>query len=228
MEALRIETKSEMTETVAEGEASPTESSNGEPADGDELIMKYERMVAWLAYETIKRRCVKPWDPIDADDLKQVGRIALLSAKRKYDALRGTRFSTYAYSAIRNAMSKLCDKSEETFERVNEQDGLSRLWMNDGKSREVSSEGSVNVSFHDRTGRDALMHVTLTKMKRRFDKLSRKQQRVLWRRYGLGDQDAEPVSETAKYFHLAKASVRKIEAEALAALREMMEDGQII
>ncbi len=228
MEALRTETESEMAETAAEGEVSPTESLNGEPTDGDELIMKYERMVAWLAYETIKRRCVKPWDSIDADDLMQVGRIALLSAKRKYDALRGTRFSTYAYSAIRNAMSKLCDENEETFERENEREGLSRLWMNDGKSREVSSEGSVNVSFHDRTGRDALMHVTLTKMKRRFDKLSRKQQRVLWRRYGLGDQDAEPVSETAKYFHLAKASVRKIEAEALAALREMMEDGHVI
>ena len=228
MEALRIETESEMTETFAEGETSPTESLNGEPADGDELIMKYERMVAWLAYETIKRRCVKPWDSIDADDLMQVGRIALLSAKRKYDASRGTRFSTYAYSAVRNAMSKLCDKSEETFERVNERDGLSRLWMNDGKSREVSSEGTVNVSFHDRTGRDALMHVTLTKMKRRFDRLSRKQQRVLWRRYGLGDLDAETVSETAKYFHLAKSSLRKIEAEALANLREMMEDGKII
>ncbi|MBP5732380.1 MAG: sigma-70 family RNA polymerase sigma factor [Lachnospiraceae bacterium] len=208
MEALRIETENEITEEEARA-----------------LIEKHERLIAWLARRAKREYRIMPWDAIDEDDLMQEGRLALLDAARGYDETRGARFTTYAYVTIRNAMNDLWEEHKKSFEREKQKEGMIPIFLNDGKSDWVSTEGTVNVSFHDRTGRDALMHVTLMKLKRRFDKLSRKQQRVLWRRYGLGNLDAETVSETAKYFHLAKSSAKKIEAQALANLREMMAVG---
>ena len=211
MEALRIKTEIEITEEEATA-----------------LIKKYERLIARLAYAAMRELGIMPWDAIDEDDLMQEGRLALLDAARGYDEKKGAKFITYAYVAISNAMNDLWAESLQGFERKKQKEGMVPIFLNDGKSDWVSTEGTVNVSFHDRTRRDAVKHVMLTKMKKRFDQLSRKQQRVLWRRYGLGDLDAETVSETAKYFHLAKASAKKIEAQALAELRKMMDDGKII
>ena len=53
---------------------------------------------------------------IELDDILQEGRIAMLRAAKNYDEDAGAEFSSYAYAAMKNAMTDLCRKGLSAFE----------------------------------------------------------------------------------------------------------------
>ena len=53
-------------------------------------------------------------------------------------------------------------------------------------------------------------------------------QRLLAYRYGFGMAECKSISEAAAFFHLTENYLKAIEKNALATLREGMNDGKII
>jgi len=120
-------------------------------------------------------------------------------------------------------------KLQSTFERQTEEDGLTRVFLNDADAEEKAYSGrGGEVRWKDPTGNLAVLHVMLEKMQNRLKLLPERQRRLLAYHYGFGMLKANSISKTAAYFHLAERTLRKIEKEALGTLREMMNDGKII
>jgi RNA polymerase sigma factor (sigma-70 family) len=193
------------------------------------LLMENEGLVAGLARRMRRWKKVNSSDGFDEEDLLQEGRIALLTAAKKYNEKKGAQFSTYAYKAAFKAMNRLCRKLQSTFERQMEEDGLTRVFLSDGNAEEKMYVGrGCEVQWKDPTGNLAVLHLMLEKMQNRLKLLPERQRRLLAYHYGFGMLKANSISKTAAYFHLAERTLRKIEKEALGTLREMMNDGKIV
>lgn len=74
----------------------------GDIRAGNALVAEHERMIRRIGSRYTSPRC-------DIDDLIQVGRMALLTEARKYDATR-SRLATWAYQEIRKAQSRYARK----------------------------------------------------------------------------------------------------------------------
>ncbi len=69
----------------------------GVAAAEEELVRRFEPLAEGVSRSYILAGC-------DADDLRQIARIALLEAVRTYDPARGAEFSTYASACVKNRM----------------------------------------------------------------------------------------------------------------------------
>ena len=69
----------------------------GDAAAEEELVRRFEPLAEGVSRSYILAGC-------DADDLRQIARIALLEAVRTYDPARGAEFSTYASACVKNRM----------------------------------------------------------------------------------------------------------------------------
>ena len=68
---------------------------------------------------------------IELDDILQEGRIAMLRAAKNYDEDAGAEFSSYAYAAMKNAMTDLCRKGLSAFDKRMIDSGLTRVFLDD-------------------------------------------------------------------------------------------------
>jgi len=193
------------------------------------ILMENEGLIAQIAKSIKARRVINSSDGFNEDDLIQEGRIAMLTAAKAFDESRSTKFSTFAYEIIRNAMSDLCDHCQSSFERHMEAMGLTRLFLDDAEvtEKELYGKGS-DVQFQDTTGNLAVLHVMLQKLHNRLEMLPAREQRLLMYHYGVGTMEFKTISETAAYFHLTEKYLRLIEAKAIEKLRAGMNDGKIV
>ena len=153
----------------------------------------------------------------------------MLTAAKAFDESKNTKFSTFAYEIIRNAMSDLCDHCQSSFERHMEAMGLTRLFLDDAEVTEKELYGKGrDVQFQDPTGNLAVLHVMLQKMRNRLELLPAREQRLLMYHYGIGTMEFKTISETAAYFHLTEKYLRLIEEKTLGKLRAGMNDGKIV
>lgn len=53
---------------------------------------------------------INHWKGIEKEDITQEGRIEMLRAAQNYDLDSTTKFSTYAYTIVKNAIIDLCRK----------------------------------------------------------------------------------------------------------------------
>ncbi len=193
------------------------------------IVRRNEGIVVWMAGEAKARHGGRLPEGSDEEDLLQEGRIALLNAARTYDGARGTKFSTYAVNLVRNAMTDLYERGRSLCESRMEEAGMKRLSRDDGSVGEAALSGSgTDVNHEDHIGDQAVHEVTLEKMCNRFNGLPLRQRKILARRYGLKTGKEQSFAETAAYFHLTERSVRRTEKDALRALRNAMNDGNII
>ena len=58
--------------------------------------------------------------------------------------------------------------------------------------------------------------------------LSERERKLLAYHYGLGNNEIRSLPEVAAYFTLTEKYIRTMEKKALAKLKDMMNDGQII
>jgi len=168
---------------------------------------------------------------IEFEDIIQEGRIALIEAAQSFDKEADTKFSTFAYVVIRNAMHDLCRKADASFEKRLARHGRIRVFLdkpqdddNDDPEYERVQDGRV----HDLIGDEAVLRVMIQKMHNRLKLLPPRERKIIMYRYGIGSLQEKTVSETAAYFHLTDKHVRIIESRALASLRVGMNDGKVI
>ncbi len=198
-----------------------------------ELLISNEPMIIQLAssMETLYDLDLNHWGGIDREDIIQEGRIAMLRAAQTFDENGGAKFSTYAYTIIKNAMTDLCRKGISAFEARMINSGLTQVFLDDDfpeKEFEFSVSDIVRHGRFDPTGNLAVLHVMLEKMNNRLKLLPPRQRRLLAYRYGLGALECKSISETAAYFHLTEKYVKIIEMLSLETLRAGMNDGKIV
>lgn len=78
--------------------------------------------------------------------------------------------------------------------------------------------GDIHEGF-DPTGKIAVLHVMLEKMRNRLKTLEPSQQRVLMVHFGLNFMEFKTISGTAAYYHLTEKLILEIEKNALETLK---------
>ena len=198
-----------------------------------QLLMENEALIVGLAgsMEVDYDLDLNHWGGIEKDDIIQEGRIAMLRAAQTYDERDDTKFSTYAYTIVKNAMTDLCRKGISAFENRIIESGMTLVFLDEDYSKnefDVHITETVPDKEFDPTARLAVLHVMLQKLLNRLVMLPDRQKRLLAYHYGLGTLQCNSISETAAYFHLTENYVKELEAKALATLRNGMNDGKIV
>ena len=197
------------------------------------LLMENEALIVQLAtsLEIQYDLDINHWNGIEKEDIIQEGRIAMLRAAQTFDLDSTTKFSTYAYTIVKNAITDLCRKGISAYEARMINSGLTQVFLYEDYSSnefEIHITETIPDKEFDPTARLAVLHVMLQKMHNRLMILPYRQRRLLAYHYGLGTLQCNSISETAAYFHLTENYLKEIEAKALATLRDGMNDGKIL
>lgn len=157
------------------------------------LLMENEGLIVQLAssMEIIYDLDINRWGGIEKEDIIQEGRIAMLRAAQRYDVDGDTKFSTFAYKVMKNAMKDLCKKGVSAFENRMVESGMVQVFLDDDYSDDeyevgVSDTIKADDEF-DPTAKLAVLHVMLQKMHNRLHMLPEREQRILAYHYGLGE-----------------------------------------
>lgn len=197
------------------------------------LLLENEGLIFELGkkIEVAYEMDVNHYGGIELDDILQEGRFAMLEAAKQYDTVGSVKFSTFAYTIMRNAMVDLCRKGNSSFEKKLADNGIVQVFLNDNPVDDDGSPVCEKVQDgreHDPVGDMAVLHVMLEKMRNRLAFLPEREKRILMYHFGFQTLEFETIERTAAYFHLTEKLISKIEKNALAKLREGMNDGKIV
>lgn len=201
------------------------------------LLMENEGLIRQLAssVEVLYDIDINRWGGIENADIMQEGRIAMLRAAQAYNEDGDVKFSTFAYKVMENAMKDLCKKGVSAFEKRMVDSGLTQVFLNDDYVDYGEGEDNIKIADtikadeeFDPTGRLAVLHVMLQKMRNRLVLLPERERRILAYHYGLGVYECKTISETAAFYHLSEKYISEIEAGALSKLKDGMNDYKIL
>lgn len=159
-------------------------------------------------------RAVRRWMPPStlADDMIGDCQIVLIQAVAAYNPWLGIRFSTYAFTCLMRALSRLSQKQAA--------DRLARSLplevLPDGEPRDSTTEELP-------TNRLAQIDQYLSESN---DLLSSREKRVLMRRFSLDEQArGGTLEQVGRELGLSKERVRQVQASALGKLRGVLLEG---
>jgi RNA polymerase sigma factor (sigma-70 family) len=159
-------------------------------------------------------RAVRRWMPPSAfaDDMVGDCQIVLIQAVSAYNPWMGIRFSTYAFTCLMRALSRLSQRhAADRLSRSLPLDALPDGEPRDESTEEVPGARMARLDEFLRAGNDLL---------------SAREKRVLARRFSLDDQ-ARPgtLEQVGRELGLSKERVRQVQASALGKLRAALIDG---
>lgn len=161
-------------------------------------------------------RAVRRWSPPQAmaDDMTSDCQIVLIQAVAAYNPWMGIRFSTYAFTCLMRALSRLSQR--QAADRLSKSLPLESL--PDGEPRDEATEELP-------TTRMARIDEYLAEG---HDLLSSREKRVLARRFSLDDQARSgTLEQVGRELGLSKERVRQVQASALGKLRAVLLDGVV-
>jgi RNA polymerase sigma factor (sigma-70 family) len=159
-------------------------------------------------------RAVRRWMPPSsfADDMIGDCQIVLIQAVAAYNPWMGIRFSTYAFTCLMRALSRLSQR--QAADRLSRSMPLESL--PDGEPRDENSEDTPSA-------RVARLDELLSDNN---DLLSDREKKVLVRRFSLDDQaKGGTLEQVGRELGLSKERVRQVQASALGKLRSALIDG---
>jgi RNA polymerase primary sigma factor/RNA polymerase sigma factor len=159
-------------------------------------------------------RAVRRWMPPSsyADDMVGDCQIVLIQAVAAYNPWLGIRFSTYAFTCLMRALSRLSQR--HAADRLARSLPLEAL--PDGEPRDLSSE---ELPSHRLARIDEFL-------REGHDLLSTREKKVLVRRFSLDDQaKGGTLEQVGRELGLSKERVRQVQASALGKLRKALLEG---
>jgi RNA polymerase sigma factor (sigma-70 family) len=156
-------------------------------------------------------RAVRRWMPASAwaDDMTGDCQIVLIQAVAAYNPWLGIRFSTYAFTCLMRALSRLSQR--HAADRLSRSLPLESL--PDGEPRDLSSE---------ETPATRLQRIDEF-LQEGHDLLSHREKRVLQRRFSLDEQSKSgTLEQVGRELGLSKERVRQVQASALEKLRNAL------
>jgi RNA polymerase sigma-32 factor len=198
---------------------------HGDRAARDRLVASHLRLVEKIARDR-KRGCPKH---IRLDELVAEGRVGLVNAAEKFDPSRGYRFSSYAKTAITNAIN-LCIQRSSSIVKVGGADP-NPWWHGRDESLNASirygEDGEEQDRLVDETS-DPETRLAAAETLGDYDEAAEalldKRERRIFKARRLTD---EPISreELAREFGVTPEYVRQIEAAAFEKLQKALSSG---
>lgn len=158
-------------------------------------------------------RAVRRWMPGShwADDMIGDCQVVLIQAVAAYNPWIGVRFSTYAFTCLMRALSRLSQR--HATDRLSKSLPLDAL--PDGEPRDLSSGGALA----------SLQHIGEF-LQEDHDLLSSREKQVLVRRFSLDEHTrAGTLEQVGRELGLSKERVRQAQASALVKLRKALLEG---
>lgn len=159
-------------------------------------------------------RAVRRWSPPStfADDLIGDCQIVLIQAVAAYNPWMGIRFSTYAFTCLMRALSRLSQRHAS--DRLSRSLPLDVLPEGEPRDLEFEELPTTRLAQLDEYLRDD------------NDLLSLREKRVLVRRFSLDDEArGGTLEQVGKELGLSKERVRQVQASALDKLRKALVEG---
>lgn len=181
----------------------------------DHLVMHNIRLVYSVA------RRYSP-GPLPLDDLVQEGMLGLIRAAEKFDPDRGFKFSTYAVWWIRQAVQRGLQQKARTIrvpahlrDQVPDALSLDRLRSDGDSVGEAAVRRDVATDFSEQAIDRAELYGALAR-------LPEQSRQVLTLRYGFEGGVELSQAEIGRRLGVSRERVRRLEADALKALREVL------
>lgn len=190
------------------------------------LIWRNEMFLVQIAGELHRTLFTHSHDfSVDMKDLLQVARLAFWKAIDTFDPSRGAKLTSYARTVVQNTI--LGYKEHYDVETKFEQELVSRL---EGKKEDDESfsgkENHFGVKASRKNGKlirppEALLirKETKAEIARSVASLQPRERVYLCYRFGYPDDEERSVKDTAEHFSIRAIRAEKIEAAALASLR---------
>ncbi len=189
---------------------------NGDRDALNTLLAVNRKLVYRVAYTV--RQAALPFCQslcIDQDDLAQEGLIKLWHAIPEYSESRHTKFSTFCYTVVRNAMYDYLRTEKKHFVLREKYSVLSLEQI----TKQTNSEPYDHFRF--KLPEQAYIEKeTLEELQAAWDNISERNKTFLLYRFGLNSSTEKSRSMTAKHFHLGLTRCKKMETAALNCIRD--------
>ena len=160
---------------------------------------------------------------IETDDLVQAGRIGLWKAIDRYALSSGSKFLTYAASAVKRSAFDLIrqysqDKAWQL--RINQSSLINYLDKPlDSDSGEGSTYTFIATQYVKNPEQILIEQERMAELLEAMDALPDRENVYVQYRFGFTGGKAHPLTETAQYFHLTESCAKGIERSALRLLK---------
>ncbi len=187
----------------------------GDKTARNKLIEHNLRLVAHI---------VKKYDNnnYDTDDLISIGTIGLIKGIDSYQKSKATKITTYAARCIENEILMHFRSNKKNNNTISLNDSIG--YDKDGNEislMEVIKDESLDIldSIH--------IQENISLLKDYFKVLSKREQEILIKRYGLLNEEEQTQKEIAKKLHISRSYVSRIEKRALTkVLREFLKNNK--
>ncbi len=150
---------------------------------------------------------------IETDDLIQAGSIGLWKAVAGYDFSSGHKFLTYAAPAIKRAMIDLIRQY-----RQGEDTSGEIVSLNDAHNDAIRN--LMMLPSKTQPEQIYIEQETMEELHEAMDALPDRENVYVQYRFGFGNSEDHPLTETARYFHLTESRAKSVERSALKLLRQ--------
>lgn len=188
----------------------------GDKKARDILIEHNLRLVAHICkkYENTK---------VDNDDLISIGTIGLIKGIDSYSKEKGTKITTYCAKCIENEILMFFRSNKRNNNNISLDEPI-------GYDKEGNDITILDVLKTPKPDYIEDMHIkdNIKLLSKYLKKLSKREQEIIIKRYGLGNEDEKTQKEIANDLNISRSYVSRIEKRAITKIfREFMKNEEI-
>lgn len=169
---------------------------------------------------------------MDVEDLINEGNLGLIHAAEKYDPKTGNKFSTYAVWWIKAYIQKAIRETSTgiRFPAYKYEEMKNSKWRIASLDKVIGGEGDEETTLMTFLQDERLVNPedrfweqeTSSQLKKLIKSLSKNEQTVLTKRFGLDGKEPMSLSEVGTLMGYTKERIRQIEKKAILELRKNM------
>lgn len=188
----------------------------GDKEARNQLIEHNLRLVAHIVKKYDRRK-------EDMDDLISIGTIGLIKGVDSYSYKKGTRITTYCARCIENEILMYFRSDKKNSKNVSIHEGIGF----DKDGNEITFLDVLKTPKPD-FALEIYEQTNMKLLKKYFHVLTKREQEIVRKRYGLGEEKEVTQKEIAKELGISRSYVSRIEKRALTKLlREFMKEKKI-